>query len=75
MTPEKAAEVLEASDSLSIVERDLDPDDARMGRAQFLISPLKSKQVIRDEFEDSELEVFKGENAPSQFIYIALPPN
>lgn len=74
MNPTEAKAVIESSETVSIVEEDLDPDDNRMGRAQFLVSPISSKDEVEEEFEDSDIEVFEGERAPDHFIYLVLPP-
>lgn len=74
MNPTEARSVIKSSDNVSIVEEDLDPDDKRMGRAQFLVSPVSSKDEVKEEFKDSELDVFEGERAPNHLMYLALPP-
>lgn len=74
MTPEEADEFVSNHSGIEVIERDLDPDDEKMGRAQFLVTLIDSDAEIERELEDTELEIFK-ESKPNQFRHIALPPN
>ena len=69
MTPKEAQQELEDEDNIVIIESDLDPDDPRKGRAQFLIEPIGDFEL------PDELDVHNVERSPPQFRHVALPPN
>lgn len=75
MTPEEADEFLSNHDHINVVERDLDPEEDDMGRAQFLITidSIDNEPEVQAEVEETGLHYFK-ESSPSQFRHVALPP-
>lgn len=74
MTPEEADEFLSSYEHIIVVERDLDPDDSRMGRAQFLVTLVDAdNETVEADVAEYGLECFRR-TGPEQFKYIALPP-
>lgn len=75
MTPEEADRFLSNHDSVTVVERDLAPEEREMGQAQFLITidSIDNEPSVQEDIESRGLDFFK-ESSPSQFRHVAMPP-
>jgi hypothetical protein len=75
MEPEEANDFLSNHEKITVIERDLDPEDPQMGQAQFLITveTIEDEAEVQAEIEEQGLHYFK-ESSPNQFRHVAIPP-